>query len=111
MTDTTDWGGAVAGYLGQQKQQASTNLLAAQQVEPDKAAMAQSLAPALGVPASVIEQDPQMWQGQFQLRANQATIGTDANLQAWLAANPANAKVAQDDIPQLGAVGRAWQSV
>jgi hypothetical protein len=67
------------------------------------------LAPALGVPASVIEQDPHLWGSQFRLRANRATIGTDANLQAWLAANSANAKISQDDIQHLGTLGTLWQ--
>ena len=100
-----DWGAAVGNFLGGQQAKATGNLMAAQDVDPDKASVAQVLAPVLGVPASAMEKDPSFWQSQFKLQAARATMGTDANLQKWLADDPANAKVSSDDIHQLGIVG------
>jgi hypothetical protein len=110
-TDNTDWDAAVASYMAQQKQGATANMVAAQGVDPDKASVAKALAPVVGVPASVMENDPSYWQSQFKLQANQATVGTDANLQKWLAENPDNAKLSSDDIHQLGVVGRLSQGL
>jgi hypothetical protein len=105
-----DWGAAVNSFLGDQQAKATGNVVAAQGSDPDKVALARTLAPVLGVPATAMESDPSFWQQQFQTQANQATIGTDANLQKWIADDPANAKLASDDIPQLGLIGRLADS-
>lgn len=106
-----DWSAAVDSFLTDQKTQATGNLVAAQGVDPEKASVARALSPVVGVPASVMESDPSYWQDQFKLQANQATVGTDANLQKWLAADPENAKISSDDIHQLGLVGRLAQGL
>ncbi len=106
-----DWSAAVDSFLSDQKSQATGNLVAAQGVDPEKASVARALSPVVGVPASVMENDPSYWQDQFKLQANQATVGTDANLQKWLAADPENAKISSDDIHQLGLVGRLSQGL
>lgn len=106
----TDWDSVVQDFAAQQKQQATGNLSAAKQISPDHAAMAQTLAPVLGVPAAAIQSDPQMWTDQFKARADNAVMASDDNLQNWVAASPNNANVASDDIQKLGVFGRAAQA-
>jgi hypothetical protein len=104
------WTSAIQNMAAAQSQKATGNLIAAQGVDPDKAATARALAPVLGIPAAAMEQDPTFWQQQFATQSNRATMGTDANLQKWMAADQGNAKVSQDDVPQLGVIGKAFQA-
>jgi hypothetical protein len=101
-----DWDSVVGNFMSDRQGQANGNLTAAQGVDPDKAAAARVLAPVLNIPAAAMEDDPKFWQDQFTQRTNRATVGTDANLASWLAATPDNAKLASDDIQNLGVIGR-----
>jgi hypothetical protein len=92
----------------QQRGQATSNLVSAQDVDPDKAAAARTLAPLLGLPAVAMEDNPSFWQQQADLRVARGVMSTDQQLQKWLASDPGNAKVAQGDVPQLGLIGRLW---
>ncbi len=112
-SDGSDMVDQVRQFLGSQSTKATGNMVAAQGIDPDKAATAQALAPVLNLPASAIENDPTYFSNQFTLQANRATVGIDPALQNWLAEDGNNAKLSSDDIPQLGIFGQAvhgWQA-
>lgn len=110
-TDPGFWSDRIAGLDQSRTQAATGNLVAAQGVDPDHAAIARTLSPVLGIPAPAIEADPKTYSSMFALRADRATMGTDQVLKSWLAGDPGNAKVAQGDVQNLGAFGKLWRGL
>jgi hypothetical protein len=68
---------------------------------PEKAAKSQRLGAEIGVPAPIIDLDPEGWQKRIADQKNAGAIKTTPELQGYVLKDPTNAKVSRDDMVSL----------
>ena len=104
--ESDDTAAFVAQFVHAQQAPATANMVAAQGSNPDKTAQAMATAAKLGLPVPAVEADPQHYADLAKLSDDRQVVASDPVLQNWIKANPTNAKLAIDDIAQLGVIGR-----
>nr|WP_315463925.1 hypothetical protein [uncultured Rhodoferax sp.] len=97
---------AAAGVVGDIRTAARTNLYGALLSNPDMAARAQSLGKRTGIPADVVERNLPEVQRTAQLSDLDKVLDGSPVVAQWVAADAARAKLASDDIENMGTVER-----
>ena len=104
--DTDPLDRAASQVAGDQKVQLRASLYSSLMANPDMAARAQRLGRKTGLPGDVVERNLPEVERSAALNDIDRALERSPALAQWLA-DPKNARVAHDDVPQMGAIEAA----
>lgn len=84
-------------------QELNVSLSAASKTSPDEYAKSVQLSREMGVPSNVVQLDPKAFENKAQIDRAKKAVAYDSYAAKWLS-DPNNAKIAHDDVENLGAL-------